>query len=331
MERTKPHSARTPVADSPTESEAVHTGGDVFIVDNSDERWNVRRYLAEWSDLARQLDIATGYFDIGALLALEDHWPKLDRIRILLGAEVSAATKAALLAGIRTQAARHLDSSLEQEKEDNDFLVGVPAIVEALRTGKIECRVYSERKFHAKAYITHGRKAVLGSTALVGSSNFTRPGLTQNVELNIQVQREVADLQDWYERHWDEADDVSEDVLRVIERHTREYPPFLVYAKALDEFFRGHELTVGEWEKTQSQMYPVLDEYQREGYQALVKIGQQFGGALLCDGVGLGKTFVGLMLIERLVVHERKRVARLSRRQEGSQFGKQPCVDICRA
>ena len=39
-----------------------------------------------------------------------------------------------------------------------------------------------------------------------------------------------------------------------------------------------------------------------------MKIARQHGGAFLCDGVGLGKTFVGLMLIERLVVHERKRV-----------------------
>src|SRR5204862_2956459 len=41
---------------------------------------------------------------------------------------------------------------------------------------------------------------------------------------------------------------------------------------------------------------------------ALMKIARQYGGAFLCDGVGLGKTFVGLMLIERLVLHEGKRV-----------------------
>jgi hypothetical protein len=29
---------------------------------------------------------------------------------------------------------------------------------------------------------------------------------------------------------------------------------------------------------------------------ALMKIALQHGGAFLCDGVGLGKTFVGLML-----------------------------------
>ena len=40
-----------------------------------------------------------------------------------------------------------------------------------------------------------------------------------------------------------------------------------------------------------------------------MKIARQHGGAFLCDGVGLGKTFVGLMLIERLILHEGKRVA----------------------
>ena len=47
------------------------TGGDVFIVDNSDQDWKVRRYLHDWANLARQIDIATGYFEIGGLLALD--------------------------------------------------------------------------------------------------------------------------------------------------------------------------------------------------------------------------------------------------------------------
>jgi hypothetical protein len=145
--------------------------------------------------------------------------------------------------------------------------------------------------------------------ALVGSSNFTLPGLTDNVELNIQVRREVDLLQEWYERHWDEAEDITPEILKVIERHTREYSPFEVYAKALQEYFRGHEITAGEWEKNESRMYPILDQYQKEGYQALIKIARQHRGTFLCDGVGLGKTFIGMMVIERLVEYERKRVA----------------------
>ena len=35
------------------------------------------------------------------------------------------------------------------------------------------------------------------------------------------------------------------------DRHTRLYSPFDVYAKALQELFRGHELTDTEWEGSQ--------------------------------------------------------------------------------
>lgn len=280
------------------------SGSDLFIVDNGDKSWKAQHYLHEWADLAHTFDIATGYFEIGALLALDGQWQKLDKLRILMGDEVSKRTRSALLEGVKSV----LDESIERAKEKNDFLSGVPAIVEAIRNRQIECKVYAKKKFHAKAYITHARQEVLGSMALVGSSNFTVPGLTDNIELNIQVRREVDLLQEWFERHWDEAEDITPELLKVIERHTREYSPFEVYAKALQEYFKGHELTVGEWEKNQSAIYPILDRYQQEGYQALMKISRQYRGALLCDGVGLGKTFVGMMLLERLVEYERKRV-----------------------
>ncbi len=63
--------------------------------------------------------------------------------------------------GLR-QVKHMLDSSIETEKLQNDFLAGVPAIVEAIRSGKIACRVYRKDKFHAKAYITHARLEVVG-------------------------------------------------------------------------------------------------------------------------------------------------------------------------
>ncbi len=290
-----------------------HKGGDLFIVDNSDADWKVQQYLHEWADLATKFDIATGYFEIGALLALDGQWQKLEQIRILTGDQVSLRTKKALLLGIE-KAKATLDESIERAKESNDFLSGVPAIVDAIANGKIKARIYAKDKFHAKAYITHAKQAVIGSTALVGSSNFTYPGLTTNVELNIQVKQKVEELQQWFESYWDQGEEISDEILKVIERHIHDYLPFEIYAKALQEFFRGHELTVGEWELSGqanggSHMYSRLDRYQQEGYRALMKIAQQHQGAFLCDGVGLGKTFIGLMVIERLIMYDRKRVA----------------------
>lgn len=101
---------------------------------------------------------------------------------------------------------------------------------------------------------------------------------------------------------------MTPEILRVIERHVRDYSPFEIYAKALHEYFHGDRLEPDHWEATRSQVYPVLDQYQKDGYHNLVDIAERYNGAFLCDGVGLGKTFIGLMLIERLVLHERKNV-----------------------
>ena len=289
----------------------VSTGRGLFIVDNSVTGWTGLRYLQEWSDIAKAFDVATGFFEIGALLALDGKWQGLEKIRVLMGAETTHRTRRALLESVRSRAVEVLNQRIEFDKEENPFLHGVPAVLQGLRNGQIECRVYDKGKFHAKTYITHAKLEVVGSQALVGSSNFTKPGLTENIELNVQIQsaREVAQLQDWFEAHWNEAKEITEAVVKTIERHTRLYSPFEVYAKALQEFFRGHELTATEWEDTRSRMFHRLDRYQQEAYWSLMKIARLHGGAFLCDGVGLGKTFVGLMLIERLILHEGKRVA----------------------
>ncbi len=71
------------------------TGSVLFIVDNSDQDWKVRNYLSDWCDLSQAIDIATGYLEIGALLCLKEKWQSVDRIRILMGDEVSMKTKRA--------------------------------------------------------------------------------------------------------------------------------------------------------------------------------------------------------------------------------------------
>ena len=288
--------------------------GPLFIVDNVPGGRSGLDYLREWCDLATTFDIATGFFDIGSLLALDGDWQKLEGIRVLMGDEVSRSTRRALLDAVTLRANQQLDASIEDTKTEDPFLEGADAIVAALAAGQISCRVYNRDKFHAKAYITHGKFDVLGSQALVGSSNFTRAGLTQNVELNIKIESssEVDQLQRWYEQHWANAVDVTPEILHTIERHTAEYSPFQVYAASLRALVADQEPSDLVWDQERSEMYPKLDRYQAEAYSSLVDIARQHGGAFLCDGVGLGKTYVGLMLLERLILREGKRVVLLA-------------------
>lgn len=290
---------------------------DLYIVDNSTEQQSVKEYLIDWCKVSKQMDIATGYLEIGGLLALDMHWQKLDKIRIILGNEMTKRTKD-VIDKIVEALLSHFNDSIDDEHERNEFLVGVPAILDAMKSGKIECRVFNKNKFHAKAYITYFRDDYLeqfiqamnvpSGYALVGSSNFTKAGLTQNIELNVQVSSDVAQLQEWFNEHWEQGEDITTAVLKVIENHVKEFSPYDVYMRSMYEYFKSREETVSEWEQHDSVIYKGLSQYQRDGYNSMVEIADRYSGAFLCDGVGLGKTFVGMMLIERFVKKERKNV-----------------------
>src|ERR1700722_4347676 len=117
---------------------SVFGAEQAFIVDNSANDRKVVHHVAEWCIPGASLDIATGTFEIGGLLALGEHWPRTSSIRILMGAEVSLRTKTHLDRAI-ARLTSELDQSLEEEKKQNAFLDGVDAIVQALATRKISC------------------------------------------------------------------------------------------------------------------------------------------------------------------------------------------------
>src|SRR5207247_6786340 len=94
--------------------------------------WSALRYLEEWSGIAKAFDIATGYFEIGGLLALDGKWQALQKIRILMGAEMTLRTRKATLDAVRQRAVVALDQSIEATKDTNPFLDGVPTILGAL-------------------------------------------------------------------------------------------------------------------------------------------------------------------------------------------------------
>lgn len=52
---------------------------DLYIVDNSSEEQSAKDYLKEWCSLSKQMDIATGYLEIGGLLELDCEWQKLEK------------------------------------------------------------------------------------------------------------------------------------------------------------------------------------------------------------------------------------------------------------
>jgi phosphatidylserine/phosphatidylglycerophosphate/cardiolipin synthase-like enzyme len=229
------------------------------VIDNTANN-SVQKMFEQWFKETRCLKIATAFFEIGSLLALDGEWQKIDSIRILMGDEIAKRTRKELIAALKHQ----FDESIEQWKEKDDALTGLFAIREALSNHKIEFRVFTKSKFHAKCYLFENRNESYPSTALVGSSNFTRPGITQNIELNyrVTVDSEVEFLSDWFEEHWEKAEkNFVPELIEMVERQIKLYTPFTVYTKALHEFFEGKEIPLQKWEEEESALYtPVIKQ-----------------------------------------------------------------------
>ena len=252
-----------------------------------------------------EASIASGYLDLGALLALDGSWQSARSIRLLFGGEASLRSGRAFDRATQ-QMAEDLERSTRSAKKRDPFLLGLPAIIGALQVGKIAARVHRKSRFHAKATLTRGT-SLLGT---IGSSNLTIPGLSTNTELNVDLDpRQAAALAEWLDHYWEEASDVGDLLLRTLAPHVEPHTPFELYLKALSCLLDRARLEGDEWDRTRSTIYPKLAGYQRRGYRSVLQAAQRWNGALLCDGVGSGKTFVGLMLIERLVRQEGKRVA----------------------
>lgn len=112
--------------------------------------------------------------------------------------------------------------------------------------------------------------------ALVGSSNFTHAGLNQNIELNVQIQTDIEDLQKWFEEYWQQGEEITDALLEAIENRCKEFSPFDVYMRSMYELFKTRESTVSEWEQHESKIYPMLSQYQRDGYNSLVQIADKY-------------------------------------------------------
>lgn len=150
--------------------------------------------------------------------------------------------------------------------------------------------------------------------AMVGSSNFTINGLglgnSPNLELNLIVDsdRDREDLLSWFDEIWTDTnltEDVREEVLRTLEASYAHASPEFVYFKTLLHLF-GDSLVDREAEDAlfkgtafeQTAIWRMMFDFQRDGLRAVLAKIEKYGGCVLADSIGLGKTFIALAVIK---------------------------------
>ena len=158
-----------------------------FVIDN--QQHNMADVL---NDLLRHhkghsLDVATAYFNVGGWQLLRAGLNVLSNFRLLLGDEPEAGSDLGLRE-IGAKPVKGLIRDLARENFNEATLRLVEDLVAFLRQDHVQVRLYTQGFLHAKCYIFSsggGFERFLPLAAIVGSSNFTRPGLQTNKELNL--------------------------------------------------------------------------------------------------------------------------------------------------
>jgi len=243
------------------------------------------------------LSIATAYLNLGAFKVLENTLNKIQKLRILVGKEQEQSF--VLTNKLFDEVQQALSGGEEKPQEIQKWK-------SFLEREEVEIRVYSKGFLHGKAYLLEGEGiSPAGAVGFVGSSNFTGAGLTTNLELNAVLMQPsaVSELRNWFETLWNESDDYKQEILEMLTRFARTYTPYEIYIKILYEYFKDR---FRENLKEDGKPSPiVLADFQRDGYLAAKEILENYGGVLIADSVGLGKTYLAMRLLDDYAYRER--------------------------
>ena len=278
------------------------------MIDN--EQQTVADHLRRDLGVSEAFDFVSAYFSIYGYELLMDELDAIDRVRFLFGDPASV---------------EDLDPGAKDPKSFTVTEKGLTPnhtmlqkhlakrCAEWVRRDSVAIRSVSQSNFlHGKMYLAGSDGMV--SSAVVGSSNFTKSGLggsdRSNLEINLAVNdtATLAELREWFDLLWKNAqrtEDVKQKVLDALARVGKDHAPEVVYYKTLYELFRreiearlaGDEglLATGFYD---SQVWNALYEFQKDGAKGVIAKLRQHNGCILADSVGLGKTYTALAVIK---------------------------------
>jgi len=268
------------------------------LVDNLDDETShtaALRYLVGDIPTQHKLSVASGYVNIGGLRELA--MSVTDRgARLLFGAAPDPGLGAQLPLTRFEIAVNTLKSERDLARFPPSRAARELATVEAwLKRPEIDVRRYLTQFLHGKAYLFGDAEDA--RAALVTSANLTYSGLNRNLELGlVHYDPHVAKMAiQWFDGLWDEASEYKDELLRLLFPDPGLLDPHTVYLRALLELYGGE---ISRERNGPPPSAVALAPFQRDGYERAKVILQRFHGVVYADGVGTGKTEVGLAFIE---------------------------------
>ena len=275
--------------------------GPYELVDNAD--YGTHEQALSWlvEHYTGTLHVATGYISLDGL----DSLAKLGRDREYPSRLLVGTVPETLAGSPRETVTNRFQNSvaaLRRERDFSAFPAARRAVLERLtqffESDQVGVRRYTSHFLHGKAYAIgelndSGSLAEPGA-ALVSSANLTQGGLSANLELGmVHYQPNVVGMAlQWHQRLWDGAEDFREGLLDLLRPPLLESDPQTIFLRALLELYEG--------DLDDAPPVPELHDltaFQRDGFARAKRILDKHGGVLFADGVGMGKTEIGLQFV----------------------------------
>lgn len=281
------------------------------IIEN--KRQKLSNVLIELCKENEYLSIATGYWDMQAMEILLPHITNMKNIRLLIGRE-PLIPRHHIVTPEEDFPILDIKYDLEHLKPSSNLIDSANKTLELIASGKLQVKIFRGNFLHAKTYI-FGNYESDKAYGIIGSSNFTKNGLTQNSELN-QLEHDArvvtfnprTDSQEhghlsWFDSFWnDELSEIWDKKFSTIIGQSpigsTVFSPYEMYIKTLYEIYKeeieDEPLSIIDYES-----YKQLFAFQNKNAQSLVRKLNKFKVAMLSDSVGLGKTTTAIEVIKR--------------------------------
>ncbi|MDR0705711.1 MAG: phospholipase D-like domain-containing protein [Planctomycetaceae bacterium] len=171
-----------------------------------------------------------------------------------------------------------------------------------MKDKKLCVKLHLRYPLHAKLYLAYSDDARVPIVGFLGSSNLTLAGLVKQGELNIDVLEQDAarKLATWFDERWNDSKsiDITEDLIEIIDHSwagDRLIPPYHIYVKIA--YHLSYEARMGIADFTIPAIFKKkLLDFQQTAVSVAARHLHKYGGVVIGDVVGLGKTIVGTAL-----------------------------------
>lgn len=295
---------------------------DLTFFTNEPERNLYDRFNKILQSNTQFYDMIVGYFRTSGFYLMYPSMNEVEKIRVLVGLNVDGKTVQIIEKSkeeqmsyemshkkVKSEFSENVAEEMQNSEDSYRVEQGVKTFIKWLQSGKLEMRVYPDAPIHAKVYIMRkDMKKVPDQygTVITGSSNFSKAGLVNNLEFNVELKdsRDVEFALTKFEELWERSIDISDEYIETVSEKTwikEDITPYELFLKTLYEYFKEeiNEDKNETWEEMLPDGFMKL-QYQTDAVIQAKKILKAYNGVFIADVVGLGKTFIGSMLAQRL-------------------------------